>query len=103
MSIRSVIYIASFCVLPEFRKQGIGKQLMNKCINETKTIKYIWVNYIVLNARKQNTLAHKFYHNNEFNVSNITIADAYTKPKDDELLFYKKITKCENIFNIFNL
>lgn len=83
--------LLNIAVLSEFRKKGIGQQLLTRLLEEAK-IKN--VTRMLLEVRKSNEVAINFYKRNQFEI----LGDRkkyYTNPVEDALIMDCKIIACE--------
>lgn len=75
-------YVTNIGVLPEYRKKGIGKELMERLIDLSKEKN---LSFLSLEVRKTNTPAIKLYTSFEF--QNVGIRkNFYTNPKEDAII-----------------
>lgn len=82
------VYIMTITVLEEYKRYGIGTQLLQELINIHKDMKEI--NFIYLHVQINNDLALSFYTKNNFqNVRTITNYYTDIEPKDAFLLKLK--------------
>lgn len=70
------LLISNFAVRPEYRKQGIGSQLMDKVISTEQARWNMDAAFITisLNVRKNNEIAIKFYEKYGFQISDVLSA-----------------------------
>lgn len=80
-NIKDNYLIVTICVDKSYRSLGIGSKLLKKAIKHKKT-------YVLLNVRKTNTKAIKFYEKHGFYISEFIDKKYYNNPKDDGLLMY---------------
>lgn len=74
--------VVTFSVLEQYRSQGIGKQLMQKCMNHMRQLNY---KLLVLRVQKSNIRAQKFYQSMGF-VQKEILNNYYGEGEDAYLL-----------------
>ena len=77
-------WIATICVLPEFRRQGIGTALLHACERR------ITLPSMRLNVRASNTQAVQLYKN--LGYSQIGVWPRYYQDREDALILEKRVS-----------
>lgn len=67
---KKIAYINSFCISNQYRNQGYGDYLLNKCIN---IIRDNGADVIKLTSNKNRVYAHMLYRKNEFEIVDTVI------------------------------
>jgi ribosomal-protein-alanine N-acetyltransferase len=82
---RGKAHLQNIAVHPDFRRQGIGTELLEWCIDLVRLYGY---REMVLEVREKNTGSQAFYSNNGFKVSG-TVAGYYMD--DNAIVMSRKI------------
>lgn len=84
-SIAGEVHIINIAVHPEHRRKGIGKRLLEFCIEKEKDAEYV-----VLEVRASNIPARNLYKNYGFREI-ATIKGYYSFPSEDGIVMMKKL------------
>jgi len=76
------LHILNFAVLPEFRRRGIGKQMVSKLIGK---LSFQRRSRILLEVRETNLAAQLFFKGNEFRATTV-LRDFYEDTTEDAYL-----------------
>jgi len=87
------IHILSFAVHPEFRRQGVGRAMIDKLVSK---LAYQRRNRIVLEVRETNLHAQLFFRQLGFRATSVLRSFYEDTPEDAFLMQYRAATVGEN-------
>lgn len=81
----NVFCIISIAVLPNYRNNKIGNELLKSILHESV--------HFILNVRETNIVAQKLYKKNEFEIFGESDTDYYSNPTENAYLMCKIVSK----------